>query len=672
MHVSDIYVYIFTEPLTIIRQGPGQVRTIIPVTIGSKITTSSGITGSTTAGQMAIISAQSQKVAGIQQATGSKIRIVAPNTSTSSSTGTKVSSLAALQNLSEGKKIISHSPAFSGGSTIVKKVIPKTQPLIKDMKTILLPTTTSMSAAFEASKEPLAESKLDSKIETSVPTSTVATVNKEMSWNLPPIDMKALKLPQQLSSVRSIDNKKIEPNLSSPKTKGVNKSVKPDAGMSQSQDELSKRQGKPKFNLTGSPSDSNQSGSQSPVTDMMSTGSTLAAMSQTGMLSTRPSDIDLHEMRLSSNQNSTPQMMPTRHESQQQADWLETLGNQSYSSSNNQNQSGNPQNVGFQQPIPRLPKNTSSQSSGGIFNPGLPNMTGTNEMKQISNASALGQAPQTSTHGQVFSNNQTSQSIYGDFGGTGFMNTQGSGRNAARSSFGTPNSTFQDQSSSFGNQNSGFNSGNSGNDNMADFTMSGIHNNSSFLSELTDADDNFLSQLDAAGSDQNSQTSMDGSQMVNPAASTQSGSMASSSSLGMPTYPQGGMNFDMFSNPQQQNQNFFPNFNSNNQFGSQQNMNMSQQGGFPGGPMYPMGGVMQPSMFPYPAFAPYPYAPMMAPMPYYPVPFQPQYGGQGANMGQQTGNIGQQGTSMGQPGASMGKPMSEQGDSSFQSGMGNL
>jgi hypothetical protein len=286
---------------------------------------------------------------------------------------------------------------------------------------------------------------------------------------------------------------------------------------------------------------------------------------------------------------------------------------------------------------------------------------------------------------QKFTNNQ---GMFGDSSNMGFM--QGNNRNMA-TSFGNQNTNFQNyggqlpnfgnnaggfgnlstESSGFGNQDSGFSTNLQHNsDSMGDFTMSGIHNNSSFLSELTDADDNFLSQLEE-GSDQ---TGQQNNPLTSAGATQNSGMLGGnlqSASMGMPAYQQGGMNFDMFSNQPQQNQNFFPNFggasnqfNRNNSFGNQHNM--SQQGGFLGGSMYPMGGMMQPGMFPFPAFAPYPYAPMMAPMPYYPMPFQPQYGGQGASMGQQGGNPMSQSSGM-----NMGLPMGQQGDGSFQSGMGN-
>ncbi|XP_053377474.1 helicase ARIP4-like [Mercenaria mercenaria] len=723
-----------TKPLTIIRQGPGQVRTIIPVTIGAKVSTVS-----TTTGQMAIISAQSQKVSA-NLPTSSKIRIVTPNTTTSNATGTKVSSLAALKNLSEGKKTIANTPVFSGENT-VKKVAPKQQPVVQDMKNIIMPKVGSVSGKPETSTD----MKMDIQTDNNMQKNTATNVGKESSWNLPPIDMKALKLPRQLSGVQSSDSKKMEQNLSSLKNKTLNKSVKHDITRVQATGENRNKKGKPKFSLSGSPSDSSQSASQSPVSELLNTEYTPPIMPQSDHLSTRPSDIDLHEMKLSGNQNSTTnlsQMMSSENLNQTQSNWLGNPGNQSMSfpSNSNQNQSdsqqnqpafqqiqsgsqqnqfgiqqtqsgsrqnrfGNQQNksgslqnqfgiqqnqssiqqnVGFQQPAQPAQKST-SRSNSGIFNPGLPDMTSANEMKSGPGAVA---SNQPSNQGQMFMNNQEGTNMYGDTSSGGFMNMQGSNRNMAVG-FGNQ-TTFQGQSSDFGNQNSGFGTGNAvpqqNSDTMADFTMSGIHNNSSFLSELTDADDNFLSQLDA-GSDQNSQSSVDSTQMMNQSASgmsqnvgmgNQSGSIGSQSgNMGMPSHQQGNMNFDMFSNQQQQNPNFFQNFSGNNQFnrsnsfGGQQNVNMSQQGGFPGGSMYPMGGMMQPSMFPYAPFAPYPYPPMMAPMPYYPMPFQPQYGGQGGNMGQQTGNMGQQGPNIAQPGSSMGMPVGQQGDNSFQPGMGN-
>lgn len=586
-----------------------------------------------------------------------------------------------MKNLSEGKKIISNSPAFNGGNTIVKKVAPK-QPVIGNIKTITIPKVVASTEKAEPTKEQSEESKMDVTADSGTPKSSDSNVSKESSWNLPPIDLKALKLPQQYSGVQNSKNKKAELNVSSLKNKTVSKSVKQELATSQSTGDKTSAKAKPKFTLSGSPSDSSQSGSQSPVSEMMNPVATPPVNPQADYLSTRPSDIDLHEMKLTSNPNSTndlSQITPMASQGQ-------VPGNQSMpftsNTSRNKNQLNSNQNIGFQQPM--QPTQKSSRSSSGIFNPGLPIASSAAEIKQTPGTVAQSQAP---FQEQMFSNNQARSGLYGDSGGSGFMNMQSDNRNMA-SNFGQ---NFQNQNPAFGNQSSGFGTQNAGfgntapqqsSDTMADFTMSGIHNNSSFLSELTDADDNFLSQLDAY-SDQNSQSSVDSTQTIN-----QSGRMmqntgigqqptgSQSGNMGMQNYQQGNMNFDMFSNQQQQNQNFFPNFSGNNQFnrsnsfGNQQNVNMSQQGGFPGGSMYPMGGMMQPGMFPYPAFPAYPYPPMMHPMPYYPMPFQPQYGGQGGSMGHQTGNVGQQGSNMGQQGSNMGIPLGQQGDNSFQSGMG--
>ncbi|WAR25686.1 ARIP4-like protein [Mya arenaria] len=744
-----------TKPLTIIRQGPGQVRTIIPVTInrtGSGTSTVTVKPSPTSATQIATIAAQSQKVSSALQS-AAKIRIVAPNTNTSSATGgmAKVSSLTTLQNLASGdKKIISKSPAFSGGTTVIKNVQPKVQNAIQNVnvnaKTIATPyesanVIANKQAASHDKPEPMEvkpataelkpkvnEVKPESELKQLVQKSEYADSKPKMetqqstdaAWNLPPIDMKALKLPQQFNktptaAVKAKAEKGQRKSSAKSKAKDMNKGSKGGKPPSGTEMPGMKRVGTPKFSLSNSPSDSSMSGTQSPDVQNEHFGQMVPPQSNLahqGILPMRPSEIDLHQMKLSGSSASLASMGDGSNFGGDghcgQNLWSHGMqNNQSMSqfSGGNQFQSNTvpPMNTESMNQS-NLPSNNSN-SNAGFFNPGLPDNSHTVSSQNKNQMLPQGQGPvnqpMMQNQGQGFSNNQN---IYGGFGGPAYIDNQrmnmnnsnlpGLGHqsmnigNSSMSSGARISNTISGISNASMNSgigNSGMSSGtamsqadqNSAtphSQNMGDFTMSGIHNNSSFLSELTETDENFLSALDENSQGSSGESSDQGNPSVNiDADSSSTPIMANNITGGQLQQQQGQMNFDMFS---QQNQGFYPNFgnnqfNRNSNFGNQPNMNMSQQGNFPGGSMYPMGGMMQPGMFPYPTFAPYPYPPMMAPMPYYPMPFQPQYGNQ-AGMGHPTGNI-PQGTQMGQNAGSstVGMPVGNQTDSNYQPGMGN-
>ncbi|XP_052780852.1 uncharacterized protein LOC128217627 [Mya arenaria] len=744
-----------TKPLTIIRQGPGQVRTIIPVTInrtGSGTSTVTVKPSPTSATQIATIAAQSQKVSSALQS-AAKIRIVAPNTNTSSATGgmAKVSSLTTLQNLASGdKKIISKSPAFSGGTTVIKNVQPKVQNAIQNVnvnaKTIAAPyesanVIANKQAASHDKPEPMEvkpataelkpkvnEVKPESELKQLVQKSEYADSKPKMetqqstdaAWNLPPIDMKALKLPQQFNktptaAVKAKAEKGQRKSSAKSKAKDMNKGSKGGKPPSGTEMPGMKRVGTPKFSLSNSPSDSSMSGTQSPDVQNEHFGQMVPPQSNLahqGILPMRPSEIDLHQMKLSGSSASLASMGDGSNFGGDgqcgQNLWSHGMqNNQSMSqfSGGNQFQSNTVQPMNTESMNQsNLPSNNSN-SNAGFFNPGLPDNSHTvssqNKNQMLPQGQGSVNQPMMQNQGQGFSNNQN---IYGGFGGPAYIDNQrmnmnnsnlpGLGHqsmnigNSSMSSGARISNTISGISNASMNSgigNSGMSSGtamsqadqNSAtphSQNMGDFTMSGIHNNSSFLSELTETDENFLSALDENSQGSSGESSDQGNPSVNiDADSSSTPIMANNITGGQLQQQQGQMNFDMFS---QQNQGFYPNFgnnqfNRNSNFGNQPNMNMSQQGNFPGGSMYPMGGMMQPGMFPYPTFAPYPYPPMMAPMPYYPMPFQPQYGNQ-AGMGHPTGNI-PQGTQMGQNAGSstVGMPVGNQTDSNYQPGMGN-
>ena len=712
----------------------------------------------TSAAQIATIAAQSQKVTSSLPG-GPKIRIVAPTSTTGAMP--KVSSLSTLHNLASGdKKIISTSPAFSGGTTVIKKVVPKPQVPIQNVSVKALPIpipvavpkeTLSIQRSLENEEilpkqmdfkqandnqsemvqEPQSEeSKMDTEIqskdekmdqESNQP--NAAKPPADSSWTLPPIDMKALKLPQQLNkpdAKRPAKSEKGQKKTSKSKAKDASKGPKPVHMASAQEMPGMKRVSTPKFSLSSSPSDSSLSGTQSPdvQADQFMSNSMGHGMKKVGNatnLPLRPSEIDLHEMKLSGSSASLSQIdtgdMNFGGDNHMHPQWNQGMqGSQTGSQfSGNQYQSNTGQmSSGYNQsrnmPIssnsnPQI--NTSTSNAGNFFNPGLPddissqNSQMTNQGQNSMNQSMMPQMNQ----GGMFSNNQN---IYGAFGAPTYIDNQRM-NNSGMPGFG--NMGFNNPLSSvmgpgMGNaltnpmsinqamsqagpmpvgQQSRMSTdimtsshGNQAQQNVADYTMSGIHNNSSFLSELTETDENFLSQLDessqGSGGD-SSQGIPSSSSYGNTSIPSNSSALSVQNNMSGNFMQQAGQmnNMDMFS---QQNQSFFPKFgnnqfNRNTNFGNQPNMGMSQQGGFPAGSMYPMGGMMQPGMFPYPTFAPYPYAPMMAPMPYYPMPFQPQYGAQGG-MGAPAGNMGQ-GAPMGQSGNSgMGLPTGNQGDLSFQ------
>lgn len=722
----------FPEPLTIIRQGPGQVRTIIPVQMGHKTGTTSTVVGTTgtNVSQIAKIAAQSSKVNKVIQS-GTKVRIVTPNASLAidNKSAGELSSVAGSGqgDLADGKNVISNSPAFAGGTTIIRKVDPKVS--VGNVTKVTLPVVADNpmnNSRTSADKELKSEENSNSSsMSSETDNEKTKKDSSDSSWSLPPIDMKAIKLPQKLDTTVSSDGKtKVKKSSYKSKAKAAKKGI--DIGGSFSSPGPTSISAVPKFSLAESSSDSNMSaenqspGMIQPEQNMGNQSIPQQPGNSAANLPTRPSDIDLHEMKLTENAFSSKHLSDMGGNSavsrQNQPQWQN-------SNIGNQYQSKMPQNEPFSNRLPKtqpvLPTE-SNTSSGGFFNPGLPDSAqagqGSNSSNQMmpQGSGMMGQQQNQGhmykTNNQMYNQNAM-PNMFGSFGSQNYPGTQSASNLNQNTGFGNQNPGFSGltKSSSFPSQQNNLN-----NDNMADFTMSGIHNNSSFLSELTDADDNFLSQLGDNSSQSGHSSTMDSSQnsadissvgnfagssgMGATGTGTQSsmmesqpGNMVSQSNMGsqssnmgsqfgsmgmQPGYPQqsGGMNFDMFSQPQnQQKQGFFPNFGNNqfnrsSNFGGQQNMNMPQQGGFPPGNMYPMGGMMQPGMFPYPAFAPYPYPTMMAPMPYYPMPFQPQYGGQGPNMGQQGGSIG---GSMGQPTGNMGMPMGQQGDSGFHSGMGN-
>lgn len=682
------------ESLTIIRQGPGQVRTIIPVAVGSKASTST----STTVGQLSKIATQTQKVNKVIQGSP-KIRVVTPTASSlGTSMGTNVS--AATAAALGDKSIIANSPAFGGGTTIIRKVDPKGLAEGSKKVSVSVSSVGAESSSTAAMKEfKSEESSNSSSVSSETESEKAKKDSSDSSWNLPPIDMKAIKLPQKIdSAVGNSSVGKVKKTSTKAKGKRTPKAMGMKLNNAGGFTNMGSNTNVPKFSLAESSSDSNLSTEiQSPRVNTpeqplpSNRPPPQQAVVSASHFSSRPSDIDLHEMKLTENTFSSSSLSEMdsnnsdlMRQGSYQSPWQSNAGN-NY-------QTGAPQTES-RAPLPQRSQDTlnSRPNQGtGFFNPGLPDNMAVSEQSSQPVSQASNMINQTKNQRQMYnSNNQM-------YHGNNMPNMFGNFNTPSYGGFQNANSMKQNMG--FGNQSSGFDNttpktssytsqqSHPNNDNMADFTMTGIHNNSSFLSELTDADDNFLSQLGGENSNQSSQSnSMDSSQNnisttsagnlgSNAGAGSQSGNMGSQyGNMGMQSsyqQPQqsGGMNFDMFSQPQQ-NQGFFPNFNSNqfnrsSNFGSQQNMNMPQQGGFPGGNMYPMGGMMQPGMFPYPAFAPYPYPPMMAPMPYYPMPFQPQYGAQGPNMGQQGG-------SMGQPGGNIGMPMGQQGDGGFHSGMGN-
>ncbi|KAH3820380.1 helicase ARIP4-like isoform X2 [Dreissena polymorpha] len=704
-----------SKPLTIIRQGPGPVRTIIPVTLNKgapTILTSKG--SGTTASQIATIAAQSQKISTATINSGTKIRIVTPNTSTTGSP--KIGPITTLQTLANGnKKIISNSLAFSGGTTVIRKVIPK--PGLQTIKRLAMPA--SMESGVSASglsdvkdsgkkteeeNKAAAEETSEKSEDMSEEKDSAKLVTKDVSWNLPPIDMKAIKLPQfnadkPMASTGLITEKvkKSAKKPSKSKVKEIN--IAPNSGSAgNSFDMPASKVSKPKFTLSGSPSDSNLSGTQSPLSSMSDQSNSSSQQSQIGSnhgsLPLRPSEIDLHEMKLTSNPNSSSNLSQMSADSSGFRNWNQGLGNSGAGNqwensaksmsgyAGNQFQSSNvrPQySTGFSQPSLQNPMQNIQTSAqvGGFFNPGIPdNSVANNSMSDVNNpgiSQSKRSAGQTLLQTQAGMYN-SNQNMFGNFGAPTYLDSQQMNAN-------------KNMLPGYGSQIMGYKAPVSNtmpfgqaahtagtNQNVGDFTMSGIHNNSSFLSELTETDDNFLSQLDDSSQGSNSDTPLTSStasaQYGNPGGMNVGMNMMSTNNMGQ-FNPSGQANFDMFS-PQPHNPGFYPNFGNNHfnaNFGSQQPMGMSQPGGFPGGNMYPMGGIMQPGMFPYTPFAPYPYAPMMAPMPYYPMPFQPQYGAQGTTMGPQA--MGQQGPQMAAASGMVMPLGGQQGDGTFQPGMGN-
>jgi len=727
-------ISILSESLTIIRQGAGPVRTLIPVAGSSKAGTST----TTTVGQLSKIAATTQKVNKVIQG-GPKIRIVTPTNSVSSGAATTIIT-SAIGSSGDKTNVISNSPAFGGGTTIVRRADMKLTP--EALKNITVPL---ISTSLESTQDsPMKEYKSEensnsSSVSSETEGEKLKKETPDASWDLPPLDINTMKLPQNqgdmgvqpMMGIPPISTEKVKKGNSKARVKGTSKALSMKATKKSRANikdmmatgGLNTNVHVPKFSLAESSSDSNLSSEiQSPrvnTPEQMNAGMNYRPHPQQAVVSasrfsSRPSDIDLHEMKLNENSFSSNNLgeMDSNSSSssnmmgQNQSQWQNNPGNSYHGNMQQQLPESRPTQP--LRPQASMMSAATNNSTGGFFNPGLPdNRTSTGSMpgtqvNQPVSQSAPGMMDQQQQQPQQQRQMYNSMpSMFGNFGPnynafppTGSMN-QNVGVGNPTSGFESSNNTPAKSGSFSSQQRSQPN--NSENSNMGDFTVSNIHNNSSFLSELSDADDNFLSALGGDNSNQSSghSNSMETSQnsSIKTTSSSNFGSNAAglgsqatgsvgaqfTGNMGMQpsTYQQpqaaSGMNFDMFSQPQQ-NQGFFPNFNTNNQFnrnssfGGQQSMNMTpQQGGFPGGSMYPMGGMMQPGMFPYPAFAPYGYPPMMAPMPYYPMPYQPQYGAQGPGIGQQTTGT------LPQPGAQqMGMaPIGQQGDAAFHSGMGN-
>ena len=512
---------------------------------------------------------------------GAQIKIVNPNLLAGGKAGTTSASTGS-------KKIFANTLSFSGGNVVSTTTASKPVASVTTVKN------------DESSSENTMETDQDRKSE-----DDTKKKDTDSSWNLPPIDMQALKIPKQLNESSFQRNEQDKPSNSSSASKSVNSS-------------------KPTFSL-----------SQTPIPDTKTPPVLpLKKDVEPAKLSTRPSDIDLHELQLSNN--------PVTTNSSQMSESLNTNSSQStIFTTNNSFIPSDPSytGAGNQQPIVPQQNNmisqqmqgfatdnmmsnnmSSQQMGGGMMNSGQPNNAGMYSQNQT----GFGHSSMSD-----FSGNQSNFNNMSNFSG---MNQYG-GNNMGNQNFG-----YNSGMTGTGVQQHGYGGGST--DLNSDFN--GIHNNSSFLSELnfSETDDNFLSQLSGANDNVQNQGNQirNDSQGSNMFMNSQNFGGGGAGSMGMQGYQpsqQQNMNYDMF-NSSQQNPSFFPKFGNNqfpvnNSFGG--NQSFSQQGGYPSGSMYPMGGMMQPTMYGYPPFAPYPYAPMMPPMPYYPMPFQPQYGVGNSNMG---------------------------------------